>query len=98
LEQFKKGRVVDLLPVPRVGDTIYVDDVDVVHQTYVRGGWATVSEVRDQNGETWVSVAEMPGTGWSWQSYLAPMQDDLRECFGGTRAGKYIMNPRDATE
>ena len=87
-----------MLPVPKVGDTIYVDNIDVVHQTYIRGGLATVSNVEDRNGAAWVSVAEVPGAYWSWEGYLALMQDDLRECYGSTPAGKYIMNPRDAAD
>jgi hypothetical protein len=77
-------------PVPRVGDAIYVDDTDVVHQTYIRGGLATVSKVEFLEGHAWVSVAEVPGGRWAWE-YLAPMQDDLRTCFAGIPAGKYIM-------
>jgi hypothetical protein len=84
-----------MLPLPQVGDTIYVDDCDVVHQTYIRGGVATVSEVYFRNGRAWICVAEVLGGRWTWE-YLAPMQDNLRQCFGSIRAGKYIMRPDDA--
>ena len=87
-----------MLPVPQVGDTIYVDDTDVVHQTYIRGGLATVSEVSVRDGRVWVCVAELPGGHWAWAEYLAPMQTDLAACFGSVRAGKYIMRPADAQD
>ena len=87
-----------MLPVPRVGDTIYVDDTDVVHQTYISGGLATVSEVSVRDGRAWVCVAEVPGGHWAWAEYLAPMQAVLAECYGGIRAGKYIMRPEDAQD
>jgi hypothetical protein len=85
-------------PVPRVGDIIYVDDTDVVHKTYIRGGLATVSEVAVENERVWVCVAEVPGSSWAWKSYLAPMQADLAKRYGGIRAGKYIMGPLDAQD
>ena len=84
-------------PVPQVGETIYVDDTDVVHQTYIRGGLATVSEVSIRDGRAWVCVAELPGGHWAWE-YLAPMQAALAECFGGIRAGKSIVRPDDAPD
>jgi hypothetical protein len=87
-----------MLPVPQVGDTIYVDDTDVVHQTYIRGGQAKVSEVSVRDGKVWVAVSEVPGGQWAWAEYLAPMQADLAECYGGILAGKYIMRPEDAQD
>jgi hypothetical protein len=85
------------LPVPRVGDTVYVDETDIVHQTYIRGGWATVSKVYFRGERAFVAVEEVGGGHWAWD-YLAPMQDDLRECYGDIRAGKYIMRPDDVRE
>lgn len=83
--------------VPRVGDVIYVDDTDVVHQTYLRGGRATVREVRHEQGKHVLWVEEAPGATWTWE-YLAPIQDELRQAYGSLRAGKHVLNPRDADE
>jgi hypothetical protein len=82
---------------PQVGDTVYVNDADVVHQTYVRGGRATVSAVYLDGGRVWVRVAEMTGDCWAWD-YLGPMQNDLRSLYGDIRAGKYIMRPEDTQD
>jgi hypothetical protein len=83
--------------VPRVGDVIYVDDTDVVHQTYLRGGWATVREVRNEQGKHVLWVEEAPGATWTWE-YLAPIQEELRAAYGSIRAGKYILRPQDARD
>lgn len=77
-------------PIPKVGDSIYVDDDDVIHQTYVRGGIGKVSEVYWEFGEAHVRIEESPGASWLWE-YLAPLQDRLREEYGCIWAGKYIM-------
>src|SRR5262249_43189668 len=87
-----------MLPVPRVGDTIYVDDTDVVQQTYIRGGLATVSEVSVHDGRRGVHVGGVAGGEWAWEDYLATMQADLAACYGSIRAGKYIVRPEDARE
>jgi hypothetical protein len=83
------------IPIPKVGDSIYVDDVDVVHQTYVRGGIGKVSEVYWGFGRVYIRVEELPGASWAWE-YLAPLQDGLREEYGSIRAGKYIIRSEDA--
>ena len=83
--------------VPRIGDVIYVDDTDVVHQTYLRGGRATAREVRSEQGKHVLWVEESPGATWTWE-HLAPMQEELREAYGSLRAGKYILRPQDARE
>jgi len=86
-----------LPPVPQVGDTIFVDDTDVVHQTYIRGGMAVVSALSFENGRAWVCVAESPGGRWAWD-YLGPMQAELSQCYGAIQAGKYVMRPEDAVD
>jgi hypothetical protein len=76
---------------------IYVDDTDVVHQTYLRGGRATIREVRSEQGRLRLWVEEVPGASWTWK-YLAPMQEELRDTYGSLRAGKHALRPEDARD
>jgi hypothetical protein len=76
---------------------IYVDDTDVVHQTYLRGGRATVREVRDEQGQHVLWVEEVPGAAWTWE-YLAPIQEELRQAYGSLRTGKHVLRPRDVRD
>ena len=81
------------MPLPKVGDDIYVPTsymndgiVDVV------GGLAKVKSVSEGiiAGKLvhYVSVREIPGF-FNWESYLALMQDELKEKFGNNRNPDY---------
>lgn len=71
------------VPIPKVGDEIYVDDLEFED---VWGGLATVSMVEKNGGVNFISIQEVGGVSWSWDDHLDGLQDQLREQFGSERA------------
>lgn len=80
--------------LPKIGDDIYIPS-----QFYLShgvddlvGGLARVSKIEPiastgpNKGKHFVSVAEVPGTAWNWEGYLAIMQPKLKKEFGSKRA------------
>jgi len=77
---------------PSVGDEIYIPQVDVVHKTYNEGGLACITETWVENDRLFLSVAESPDSSFAWD-YLADRQTALRDRYGDSRAGQYMLGP-----
>ena len=79
------------IPVPRVGDEIYVPShMSMSHgHDDVLGGLARVTHVKEEMSGglvvPFVSVAEHSGGSYNWE-YLALDQERLKEMFGDERA------------
>ncbi|MBI2120987.1 MAG: hypothetical protein HYT94_05185 [Parcubacteria group bacterium] len=88
----EKQRKAKELPLPKVGDDIYVPTALYMgHGKDDRmGGLAKVMSisVTTSSGELVhnVCVEEFPDSLFSWEHYLAENQDELRERFGQSRA------------
>ena len=80
------------MPPPQVGDDIYIDQIDVVHKTYLEGGLARITETWEENGRLFLSVAEVPDMSVAWD-YLALQQTNLQSRYGASRAGQYMLAP-----
>lgn len=87
-----EGEGIEAVPVPKVGDEIYVDtSLFLSHgKDDVMGGRARVSEVILGVSEGkpchYVVVDEQPGWQQNWTTYLALIQEELRAKFGDERA------------
>lgn len=79
----------DTIPVPRVGDLIYVDtSLYVTHgaDDFI-GGLCEVASVKEEWGIIWVSVKEDAETLHGWAE-LYKMQEQLKSEFGNKRGYK----------
>jgi hypothetical protein len=63
---------------PNIGDVIFVDDIDLTDGTFIAGGKATISAIRLENGQVYVSVHEVPGASWLWSNGLSARQEPLQ--------------------
>lgn len=75
------------VPLPKVGDQIYVPTAIYIDRGRddVRGGLATISDVRMAYRNVFVSVYELPGRSINYE-FLLSCQDKLRAEFGSERA------------
>jgi hypothetical protein len=73
------------LPVPAIGDKIYVDHVELTNGIYLHGGITIVDEVWYAGETPWVHDSET-GSAWNW-SYLSDCQEELKDRFGDSVAG-----------
>jgi hypothetical protein len=77
------------IPVPKVGDSIYVDtSLYVTHgaDDFI-GGLCEVASVKEEWGTLWVCVKEDPETLYGWPE-LYKIQDRLKSEFGNKRGYK----------
>jgi hypothetical protein len=79
---------------PKIGDIIYVDDIDIMAGAWIRGGKATVSRVSSDAPTTDVEVSEVAGAVWNWQE-LAAQQTALEVRYGETVAGQKMIGSRE---
>ena len=88
----EKQMTKETLPVPRVGDDIYVGtSLYLSHgEDDFCGGLAQVVEVLEglRGGGTidFGQLKERPGISFNWEQYLAQRQEELKERFGSDRA------------
>lgn len=92
------------LAKPKIGDKIYVPGF--LHVTHgvddFWGGVCTVTGVRDEifKGEprAFVSIAEDPDSWINWDTFLAPMQEQLRKEFGAREGRRHPDNRPEFNE
>ena len=77
---------------PKVGDNVYVPQTDVVHKTFLEGGLGVVTDTWKESGRLFLSVAELPDASFAWD-FLAGQQDALKQRYGESRAGQYMLGP-----
>jgi len=74
------------IPIPNVGDEIYVDTS--AYLSYGRhdfqGGKVRVQTITIDSCATWVTISERPGTKYNWD-VLGPRQERLKKKFGENR-------------
>lgn len=75
------------LPIPAIGDKVYVDHADVANGTYFHGGVATVCDTWYERETPWIEVWET-GQQLNWD-YLSRSQEELKERFGESLAGEF---------
>ncbi len=79
---------------PKVGETVFVDDIDLTSGTFIQGGRATVSRVLVEDGGVFIQVDEVPGGTWRWDGALDSSQDELRT---DVVAGRVMMRMSDGS-
>lgn len=75
---------------PKVGDIIYVNDIDIMAGAWIRGGRATVARVSIDRGIAFVEVQEVPGASWNWES-LAEDQQAYQSYYADKIAGQRML-------
>lgn len=80
------------VPVPKVGDIIYVPSIEATTACNGRGAWdtfkkkggyATVGMVqKSQDNKHFVFVTEYGGYDMAWEEFLKPQQEELAKEYG----------------
>ena len=69
------------MPLPKIGDEIYVD-TSMVND----GGLGRVTEIEPNEGVHMIHIEEVVGVAFLWEGNLEILQDELRNEFGSIRA------------